>query len=139
MWFPENFAKCLRKPILKKTYELIFLFHCGSRSSHSEVYSKKAVFKNFVKFPEKMESHVDKVAGHRPGNLLENRAQVFFGKFCEISVNIYFVKHLRMTGSVLLRLMIYCKYRKINWSWKTYLNSSTYSKFFTTLKHVTWF
>ena len=91
MWFPVNFAKCLRKPILKKTYELKLLFHCGSRRSHSEVFCKKAVFKNFVKFPEKLESHFDKVAGHHLSTLLENRPQhkcfsVNFARFLRTSI-----------------------------------------------------
>ena len=86
-----EFCEVFKKTYFEETYELILLFHCGSRRSHSEVFCKKAVFKNFVKFPEKLESHFDKVAGHHLSTLLENRPQhkcfsVNFARFLRTSI-----------------------------------------------------
>ena len=65
------------------------------RSSRSDVFCKKSVLRNFVRFTGKhlcQSRFFNKVAGLRPGTLLkkETLVQVLSWEFCEISKNTFF-------------------------------------------------
>ena len=61
----------------------------ANSSSHSEMFSKKGVLRNFAKFTGKhlcQSLFINKVAGLRRATLSKKRlAEVFSGEFCEIS------------------------------------------------------
>ena len=75
------------------------------RSSHRRCSVRKNVLRNFAKFTGKrlfQSLFFNKVAGLKPVTLLKKQtlAQVFSCKFCEISKNTYFTKHLQEAASL---------------------------------------
>ena len=77
----------------------IFIVHFSKfRSSHVEVFCKKGVIINFVKFTGKhlcQRLFFNNVSGLRPATLLkkESLIQVFSHEFCEISKNSFFLQN----------------------------------------------
>ena len=59
---------------------------------------RKGALRNFAKFTEK---HLCQSLRHEACNIIkkETRAQVFPCEFCEISKNLFFTEHLRVTAS----------------------------------------
>ena len=79
------------------------LFHCRSfpvRSSRPEVFSKKAITKNFDKFTGKLRR---KRSCRLPASKFfkkETPVLVFSCEFCQIFMNKYFVEHLETATSL---------------------------------------
>ena len=78
-------------------------------SSHSQVFSRFDLLKNYAK-PPLLECVFNKVAGIQCQSVTlikkETSAQVFSSEFCEIFKNTFLIKQLRATASVILALVI---------------------------------
>ena len=78
------------------------------RIRRPEVFCKKGVLRNLVKFTGKhLCQSLFQIKLQASGLQLikkETLAQVFFCEFCEISKNTFFTEHLRATASVNARL-----------------------------------
>ena len=88
-----------------KTKKQIWNYKIGRyRSSRSEVFCKKGVFKNVTKFTRKhlyQRFFFNKVAGFQPATLFkETPVQMFFCEFCDYFKSTFFVEHLWMATSV---------------------------------------
>ena len=88
-----------------KTKKQIWNYKIGRyRSSRSEVFCKKGVFKNVTKFTRKhlyQRFFFNKVAGFQPATLFkETLVQMFFCEFCDNFKSTFFVEHLWMATSV---------------------------------------
>ena len=75
-----------------------FALTCGLKKQPPELFCKKGVLRNFVKFTGKHLRQrlflIKKSLWHRCFP-----AQVFSCEFCEISKNTFFIEHLRTTAS----------------------------------------